>query len=236
MSANSALIAFTDSNPKDVLRAYPVLDKPATKDLAERLFPGAQIAEIGDELLVDALNPPEDIAYLGCFGALDLVCSWKIMPDRPSQLDPAVLGATVRRNTYLYALHADADWCSFGLWQDGELVRAYSACPDPGVIEDIGARLSFEQTYETYDELGDAVLEAFFGIDQSNDAENDDVDPEMIPVVGYRVSPHQGGARAAGAGSGGRQDQGGARAAGAGWQDQPSADEERPQVALGDRQ
>ena len=43
MSANSALIVYADSNPKDVLRAYPVLDKPATRDLAERLFPGARV-------------------------------------------------------------------------------------------------------------------------------------------------------------------------------------------------
>ena len=91
MSANSALIVYSDSSPKDVLRAYPVLDKAATRSLAEKLFPGAQIDEIGDELLADALDPPEHVAYLGCFPGLDLVCAWKIMPDRPSQLDETVL-------------------------------------------------------------------------------------------------------------------------------------------------
>jgi hypothetical protein len=206
VSANSSLIVYSDSDPKDVLRAYPVLDKAATRALAEKLFPDADIEEIGDELLADALDPPEQVAYLGCFTGLDLVCNWKIMPDRPSQLDPAVLHATSRRQAHLYALHADADWCSYGVWQDGELVRAYSAGPDPGVIEDVGERLSFERDeYATYDDLGDAACKALFGIDTTDEADIDDVDPGLIPVVGYRVSAR-------------------------------STDEERAQVALGDRQ
>jgi hypothetical protein len=188
VSSNSTLIVYSDSSPKDVLRAYPVLDKPATRAFAERLFPGAQLEEIGDELLADALDPPEGVAYLGCFSGLDLVCSWKVTPDRPSQLDPGVRGATERRQTYLYALHADADWCSYGFWRDGELVRAYSACPDPGVIEDVGERLGFEESFETNDELGEAACKAFFGIDTGDDPDLDDVDPGLIPVVGYRVS------------------------------------------------
>jgi hypothetical protein len=212
VASNSALVVYTDSNPTDVLRACPVLDKPATRALAERLFPDAHISEIGDELLVDALDPGEDVAYLGCFGGLDLVCNWKIMPDRPSQLDPAVLGATERRNTYLYALHADADWCSYGLWQDGELIRSYSVGQDPGVLEDIGEPLSFEKRDDSHSDLGAAAFKAFFGIDPSEDADNDDVDPEMIPVVGYRVSRPPTSA------------------------EEDSAEEERPQVALGDRQ
>jgi hypothetical protein len=188
VSSNSALIIYADSSPKDVLRAYPVLDKPATRAFAERLFPGAEIEEIGDELLADALDPPEGVAYLGCFAGLDLVCNWKVMPDRPSLLDPSVRGATGRRQTYLYALHADADWCSYGVWQNGELVRAYSAGPDPGVIEDVGDHLGFEHKYDTYDELGEAACKEFFGIDTGDEPDLDDVDPGLIPVVGYRVS------------------------------------------------
>ena len=208
MSSNSALIVYSDSSPKDVLRAYPVLDKSATRAFAERLFPGADIEEIGDELLADALDPPEGVAYLGCFSGLDLVCNWKVMPDRPSQLDPDVRGATERRQTYLYALHADADWCSYGVWRDGELVRAFSACPDPGVIEDVGDRLGFEDSYDTNDELAEAACKAFFGIDMSDDPDLDDVDPGLIPVVGYRVSVRSAA----------------------------DAGEERAEVALGDRQ
>jgi hypothetical protein len=217
VSSNSALIVYSDSSPKDVLRAYPVLDKSATRTFAERLFPGAQIEEIGDELLADALDPPEGVAYLGCFSGLDLVCSWKVMPDRPSLLDPDVRGATERRQTYLYALHADADWCSYGMWRDGELIRAFSAGPAADAIEDVGDRLGFEGSYDTNDALGEAACKAFFGIDTSDDPDLDDVDPGLIPVVGYRVTARSTG------------DAGDAAHA-------ADASEERAEVSLGDRQ
>jgi hypothetical protein len=172
-----------------------VLDKPATRALAERLFPGADLAEIGDQLLADALNPPEQVAYVGCFPGLDLVCGWTIMPDRPSLLDPAVLAATERSNAYLHAVHADADWCSFGVWRDGVLVRACSAGPDDGLLEDLGDHLAFERDFwgdgrltAAPFALGQAALHALFGIALPADQHIDDVDPELIPVVGYRIT------------------------------------------------
>jgi hypothetical protein len=103
MRTNSAIVMYVDVNPADVLRAYPVLDKPATRGLAERLFPDQSIAEIGDVLLADALNPPEDVAYLGCFPGIDLVCSWRVMPDRPSQLAAELLAVTERHLPTLFA-------------------------------------------------------------------------------------------------------------------------------------
>jgi hypothetical protein len=195
MATDSAIVMYADGNPVDVLRAYPVLDKPATRVLAERLFPGAGLEEIGDQLLADALNPPEHVAYIGCFPGLDLVCCWAIMPDRPSQLDPAVRGATERAGVFLHALHTDAGWCSFGIWQGGTLVRACSVCPDgvaggSGVLEDEGEHLAFER--EVWSEgpvaLGQAALRALVGITLPADDPVDDVDAEAIPVVGYRVT------------------------------------------------
>jgi hypothetical protein len=195
------MVMYAENNPADVLRAFPVLDKPATRAFAERLFPGATVEEIGDLLLADAVDPPDDIAYLGCFPGLDVVCSWRVMPDRPSQVDQAVLDASDKRNVFLHAAHADADWCTSGLWRDGELVRAVSVCPDPGIIEDLGEQLGFEQPYwkgehptDDFDlpfhplELGAAALSDFFGIVPGQETDMDGVDPEMIPVVGYRIT------------------------------------------------
>jgi hypothetical protein len=192
VAANSAIVVWTDSKPLDVLRAYPVLDKPATRELVERLFPGTDIEEIGDQLLADALDPPAGVAYVGCFPGLDLVCGWSLMPDRPSQLDPATLGATERPHVYLYGVHADADWCTFGRWDDGQLVRALSVCPDPGIIEDVGEHESFEQPYWDAAELrpvalGEAALSGYFGIVFGDD-KLDKTDPESIPVVGYKIT------------------------------------------------
>lgn len=190
MGLNDTLVVFADGNPIDVLRACPVLDKPATRQLAERLFPGAAIEEIGDQLLVDALNPPEDIAYVGCFGGLDLVCSWRLTPRRPSELDPVVLAATERRHVFLHAAHSDAQWCAYGLWRDGARIRALSVCADPGVLEDEGDPLDFEDGChrERPVALGDLAMRFMFGFSRTEDDRIDDVDPELIPVVAYRVS------------------------------------------------
>ncbi|MEV4512962.1 hypothetical protein AB0K00_28810 [Dactylosporangium sp. NPDC049525] len=188
MAFNDTLVVYSDGNPIDVLRACPVLDKPATRVLAERLFPGATLEEIGDELLADALNPPQDVVYVGSFAGLDLVCSWALTPQRPSQLDPAVLEAGGRKQVLLHAAHSDAEWCSFGLWRDGTLLRALSVCADPGVLEDKGERLAFEAAGEHPVELGDRALQALIGFSCAGHDRLDDVDPELIPVVAYRVT------------------------------------------------
>lgn len=198
MAANTALLVYADAGPIDVLRSYPVLDKPATRGLVERLFPGAVVEEAGDVLLVDALDPPADIAYVGCFNNLDVVCGWSVVADRPSQLSEEVRHASERRAVQLVAMHGDADWCMYGAWEHGELTRAFSACPDPGVMEDIGDRLPFEEPFLSAgadgaglgfdpDELGKAALRHFFGFSLDGDGGIDDVDPELIPMVGYRV-------------------------------------------------
>jgi hypothetical protein len=188
---NDTLVVWSDNNPIDVLRACPVLDKPATRVLVERLFPGAAVQEIGDELLAEALNPPQDVVYVGCFAGLDLVCSWTLTPQRPSELDPAVLAATGRRQVLLHAAHSDAEWCAFGVWRDGALLRSLSVCADPGVMEDLGERLPFEtdeRSDERAAELGDRALQALIGFSCAGHDRLDDVDPELIPVVAYRVS------------------------------------------------
>jgi hypothetical protein len=187
VALNDTLVVFSDGNPIDVLRSYPVLDKPATRLLAERLFPGAELEEIGDELLVDALDPPDGVLTVGSFPGLDIVCSWRLTPRRPSELDPAVLAATERRNVYLHAAHGDAEWCSYGVWRDGARVRALSVCVDPAVTEDEGDPLPFEARERPAD-LTWASMQALFGFACDDHERLDEVDPELIPVVVYRVS------------------------------------------------
>jgi len=188
VALNDTLVVFADGNPIDVLRSYPVLDKPATRVLAERLFPGATLEEIGDVLLVDALNPPADVVYVGCFSGLDLICSWALTPQRPSELDPVVLAASDRRNVYLHAAHGEAVWTTYGLWRDGAQVRALSVCADPGVLEDEGDRQPFEKFGSDDEDLACRSMQAMFGFSCNDEDRIDDVDPELIPVVAYKVN------------------------------------------------
>jgi hypothetical protein len=164
------MVMYAQGQPDDVLKAFPVLDKPATRVFAERLFPGAEIEEIGDVLLSDAEDPPEGVAYIGCFPGLDIVCNWSLIPDRPSQLDPDVLKASEYPHVYLLAFHAEADWCAYGVWDEGELTKGASE-RGPEALE-----------------LGRAMRQEFFGIVTEGEAGIDDADPEMIPVVGYRIT------------------------------------------------
>jgi hypothetical protein len=191
VGATTAVVMFADTSPVDVLRACPPLDRAATRVLVERLFPDEKVDEVGDALLVDAINPPPDLVYVGCFAGLDIVCGWQLVSDHPADLEPRLLGGSDRPHVYVHGMHADVQWTGYALWSDGELLRSLSACADPGVIEDIGEQLPFEQKYWDGDqgplELGEEALHAFAGFTTDGTHSIDDVDPEIIPLIGYRV-------------------------------------------------
>src|SRR5687768_3814123 len=107
VGATTAVVMYADTNPVDVLRACPPLDRAATRALVDRLFPGGAVDEVGDALLVDAVNPPADVVYVGCFAGLDILCGWQLVGDHPSDLSDRLLGGTDRPHVYLHAMHAD---------------------------------------------------------------------------------------------------------------------------------
>jgi hypothetical protein len=196
VGAETAIVAYTDSIATDVLRAAPVLDRDATRALVDRLFPDLEIEPIGDELLCHALNPAEDVAYAGSFPGLDLVCSWQLVADRPSRAAGRVLAGPARRSVVLHAMHGSVDWCSFGVWLDGRLVRSLSASPRSGIVEDAGDRLPFEAEYWRPEgaplpvrpmALGERALYELLGLRCDCEADLDDVDPEIVPMLAYRV-------------------------------------------------
>ncbi len=175
-----------------VLRAAPVLDRTGTMELVRKTFPEAQIDGAGDALLADSLDPADGMAYVGCFPDLDLVCSWLLMGERPSE---AVNGrrSPQRPHTYLHSLDLATKWCAFAVWCDGNLVRSLSVSPRR-VYEDLGDPLPFEAPFRSGKRepdpvaLGEEALYAFFGFRLEPADTVDDVDPEVIPLVGYRIS------------------------------------------------
>jgi hypothetical protein len=206
MGTGTAVVMYADTNAVDVLRAAPILDRTGTLAVVQRLFPEQDVAEIGNALLAEAVNPAEDVVYVGCFPGLEIVCGWQMVTERPSDAAKHILSGPERRTVYLHAMHTVVDWCAFGLWTDGQLIRALSVSPGSGVVEDIGDRLPFEEPYWAGERegcpaddghhplsfhpvaLAKAALHAFFGFRLNGDDSLDDVDPEIIPLVGYRIA------------------------------------------------
>ena len=106
-------------------------------------------------------------------------------------------------------MHSVVDWFAFAKWENGELTRALSLSPDSGIIENFGERLPFEIDYwegnhpaidpededeedEPYPfsfhplELGEEALKAFFGYQLEGYVDASLLEPESIPLVGYK--------------------------------------------------
>ncbi|MGD1926344.1 MAG: hypothetical protein ACFB03_19480 [Paracoccaceae bacterium] len=146
MGAQAWFAAYFDEDPKDVLRAKPILNRAASRELAERLIPSASLNERADGSL-GFLNPDKGEVFVGDFGGLKIIAHEELGIDALSKIDPRWRSTDLGSTTYVHATHSIVDWCAFSFWQNGELIRALSLAPDSGIIEDIGDRLPFEVPY-----------------------------------------------------------------------------------------
>jgi hypothetical protein len=102
-------------------------------------------------------------------------------------------------------MHSVVDWFAYAQWENGRLLRSLSLSPDNGILEDIGARLPFEEPYwsgrhqvtggveeEEYPfpfhplELGAAALKQFFGYQLEELIDPTLIKPETVPLVKYK--------------------------------------------------
>jgi hypothetical protein len=183
MGAKTAILAYADGDPRQVLRGRPALDRAAALHLVGRVFPGWTVEQVVDGSLDDGY-PEEGVANVGCFPGLELVCERSLQVDRPSQLERRLVAASAGRRLYLHAMHSVVDWAAFAMWEDTRLVRSLSAWPDGGVVESIGAPFAFEAPFWASERpavvdpdpdeppyplpfgpmaLGEEALRAFFG-------------------------------------------------------------------------
>ncbi|MFO0812331.1 MAG: hypothetical protein U0796_03880 [Gemmatales bacterium] len=174
--------------------------------MASQLFPREKLQLAQDGSLFNT-SPPEDELLIGCFPGITIVAAAELGIDYPSTLPAHFLKAGGVGVVYLHAMHSVVDWFAFAIWQKGKLQRSLSLSPDSGILEDIGAKLPFEEPYwagehpaidpEDDDEddpypfpfhpleLGEAALHALFGY-QIEGGKAPDYDPETVPLMTYQ--------------------------------------------------
>ena len=207
MGAKTWMLVYADSNAREALKARPQLDREATRRLAAALFPGEKLKLLGDGDL-SYTCPADDELHIGCFAGVSVVAAKEFGIDYPSKLSESFIAAGGRGTIYLHAMHSVVDWFAFALWSNGRLLRSLSLSPDSGILEDIGQRLPFEDSYwsgqhpavddeeekDAYPfpfhplELGEAALQEFFGYQLEGFVDSSLLDPVSIPLVRYKRS------------------------------------------------
>jgi hypothetical protein len=200
MGAKTWMLVYADGDAATALSSEPQLDLAATLQLASNLFPTEKLEQMGAGSL-SYTCPPDDEIHIGCFPGVAVVAAKEFGGDYPSRLSPRFLKVFPERSVLLHAMHSVVDWFAFAKWSQGRLVRSLSLSPDSGVLEDIGAKLPFEQPFwagehpavdpdeepEGYPlpfhplELGEEALLNLFGYQLEGPIAG--FDPESIPLM-----------------------------------------------------
>jgi hypothetical protein len=204
MGAKTWMLVYSEGIPREILRDTPVLGRDATTAFVERLFPSEKLVPLDDGDLSHTC-PADDEIVAGCFPGLAVVAAKEFAVDYPSRLPPEFVDAFPDRSIYLHAMHSVVDWFAYAVWRNGQLQRSLSLSPDSGILEDIGARLAFEEAYWAGDypatdpdeddndypfvfhplDLGEAALQSLFGY-QLEGMIDTQFAPETIPLMRFK--------------------------------------------------
>jgi hypothetical protein len=204
MGAKTWMLVISDRNARKALAARPSLNRTATQNLGETLFPGEKLEPIGDGDLSHTC-PPDDELHIGCFEGVSVIAAKEFGIDYPSKLGHRFVAAGGNGMVTLHAMHSVVDWFAYAIWAKGKLERALSLSPDSGILEDIGERLPFEEPYwagkhpavaeeeekDAYPfpfhplELGEAALKDQFGYAIEGAIEDAEF-AESIPLIRYK--------------------------------------------------
>src|SRR5947207_1923098 len=146
MGAKTWMLVYANRRVEEALRDSPKLDRDATLQLAETLFPNDRLEPIGSGSLSHTC-PPDDEIDIGCFTGVCIVAAKEFGIDYPSKLSQRFISAADGRTIYLHAMHSVVDWLAFAQWVEGRFVRSLSISPDSGIMEDIGQRFPFEEPF-----------------------------------------------------------------------------------------
>jgi hypothetical protein len=204
MGAKTWMLVYSEGMPREILKDIPVLDRDATIAFVERLFPSQKLVALDDGDLSHTC-PADDEIVAGCFPGLAVVAAKEFAVDYPSRLPAEFIDAFPDRSIYLHAMHSVVDWFAYAVWKNGQLQRSLSLSPDSGILEDIGARLAFEEAYWAGNhpatdpdeddndypfvfhplELGEAALQSLFGY-QLEGMTDTQLEPETIPLMRFK--------------------------------------------------
>jgi len=210
MGAKTGMLIFSDGDAPAALRGAQSVDDSATADLLRRMHPGARVEPDDGMPLGEATYPPDGVCYAASFAGVSVVCDRRLMGHRPTLLPRHLLDADGRTRVFFHAMHSVSDALTFAVWENGELVRSLSLSPDSGIVENLGAPYAFEAPYwagqhpvepdpEWGDdqppyplafhplELGEEALRAFAGFVLEGYPLPGDVDPDAVPLNGYRI-------------------------------------------------
>ncbi|QKO22743.1 hypothetical protein [Rhodoferax sp. BAB1] len=206
MGAKTWMLVLAESNARDALAAQPRLDREATRQLANLLFPGERLELLGEDGDLSYTCPPDDEVHIGCFPGVSVIAAKEFANDYPSRLPQRFIAAGGHGTATLHVMHSVVDWFAYAVWKNGSLQRSLSLSPDSGILEDIGPRLDFEQPYwdgahpvgdedeeeDAYPfpfhplELGEEVLKNLFGYQLEGYVDASLLQPESVPLLRYK--------------------------------------------------
>ena len=209
MGAKTWMLIYANGDVRSILKKDPNLDRDATVSLVKKLFPSEKLDALPEDGDLAYTNPPDNEVVAGCFDGLAILAAKEFGIDYPSKLDRRFIDAAGGKTVYLHAMHSVVDWFAYAIWRNGKLQRALSLSPDSLIMEDIGARLEFEQPYwagkhpvgdpddEEFEypfvfhplELAEAALLELFGYQLEGIIDSSQVQPEEITLMRFKRSP-----------------------------------------------
>lgn len=206
MGAKTWMLVYADKDARSAFAVARSLDRERTLRFASSLFPGEKLKSLNDGTL-SYTCPPDKELDAGCFPGVSVIAAKEFGIERPSTLSRKYIQAGGRGTVTLHAMHSAVDWFAFAQWSDGKLVRSLSLSRDSGIIEDVGAKLPFEQAYwagehpaddpeedDTYPlpfhplNLGETALNALFGYQLEGSMSSTLFDPDSIPLMRFSRS------------------------------------------------
>jgi len=211
MGAKTWMIVYSNGNAASSLKQNSDLDREKTVERVKELFPQENLESIEDGDL-SYTSPPDDIIYAGYFCGVFVIAAGEFAIDYPSKLPESFINTNYGNTIQLHAMHSVVDWLAFAVWKNGKLERSLSLSPDSGIIEDFGEKLDFEIPYwagkypaidpedeEEGDEypfkfhpldLGEASFRDFFGYVLEGVFDSSLIEPENIPLLGFKRTQH----------------------------------------------